>query len=238
VKTNAAGNIVSTSLTPMSPLFQVGALPGTKTQQLLESIAYVPQGNSATVQGLTAFLVATSNPDNYGQLDVYVTPRGTSVTGPVQADSEIEQASQVSSIITPLDQHGSSVLLGNNLMVPLDQSVLYIRPLYVTSSSNSLPQLKYVIAVFNQDVGIEPTLAGALSDVLGANITVGPSSSTPTTPPSTKSGQTAQAYLKQAADDYTAAQAALQAGNLGNYQSDVNAMNKQLQLAQNALGKK
>jgi hypothetical protein len=234
VQTNAAGNIVSTSLTPMSPLFQVGALPGTKTQQLLESIAYVPQGNSATVQGLTAFLIATSNPDDYGQLNVYVTPRGTSVTGPVQADSEIEQASQVSSIITPLDQHGSSVLLGNNLMVPLDQSVLYIRPLYVTSSSNSLPQLKYVIAVFNQDVGIEPTLAGALSDVLGANITVGPS---PSTPPS-RSGQTAQAYLKQAAADYTAAEAALQAGNLGKYQSDFNAMYKQLQLAQNALSKK
>jgi uncharacterized membrane protein (UPF0182 family) len=237
VQTNAAGNIVSTSLTPMSPLFQVGALPGTKTQQLLESIAYVPQGNSATVQGLTAFLIATSDPDNYGQLNVYVTPRGTSVTGPVQADSEIEQASQVSSIITPLDQHGSSVLLGNNLMVPLDQSVLYIRPMYVTSSTNSLPQLKYVIAVFNQDVGISPTLAGALSEVLGANVTVGPSTGTPSTPPS-KSGQTAEAYLKQAAADYTSAQAALQAGNLGAYQSDVNAMNKELQLAQNALAKK
>jgi uncharacterized membrane protein (UPF0182 family) len=238
VQTNAAGNIVSTSLTPMSPLFQVGALPGTKTQQLLESIAYVPQGNSGTVQGLTAFLIATSDPDNYGQLTVYVTPRGTSVTGPVLADSEIEQASQVSSIITPLDQHGSSVLLGNNLMVPLDQSVLYIRPLYVTSSSNSLPQLKYVIAVFNQDVGIEPTLAGALSDVLGANISVGNSTGPSSTSPSTKAGQTAQAYLKQAATDYTSAQAALQAGNLGSYQNDVNSMNKQLQLAQAALGKK
>jgi uncharacterized membrane protein (UPF0182 family) len=236
VQTNAAGNVVSRSLTPMSPLFQVGALPGTKTQQLLESIAFVPQGNSATVQGLTAFLIATSNPDDYGQLNVYVTPRGTSVTGPVQADSEIEQDSKVSSTTSLLDQHGSIVLLGNNLMVPLDQSVLYVRPMYVTSSTNSLPQLKYVIAVFNQDVGIEPTLAGALSDVLGANITVGPSTG-PSTPPS-KSGQTAQAYLKQAAADYTAAEAALQAGNLGNYQSDVNAMNKQLQLAQNALAKK
>ena len=55
------------------------------------------------------------------------------------------------------------MLLGNNLMVPLDQSVLYIRPLYVTSTSNPLPQLRYVIAVFNQDVAIEPTLSGALS---------------------------------------------------------------------------
>ncbi len=231
--TDAAGNIISSSLSSMNPVYQVGSLPQANHQQLLESLAYVPAGNSSTVQSLTAFIMATSDPKNYGQLQVYETPRGTSVTGPVQADSEIQQNSKVSSIITPLDQHGSSVLLGNNLMVPLDQSVLYIRPLYVTSTSNPLPQLRYVIAVFNQDVGIEPTLAGALSDVLGANVPTGKPTTTPTTP--SKSGQTSAYYLKQASADYAAAQAALGAGNLGLYQSQVNAMYRQLQLAQNAL---
>jgi hypothetical protein len=176
-------------------------------------------------------------------LNVYVTPRGTSVTGPVQADSEIQQTSAVSSIITLQDQHGSEVLLGNNLMVPLDQSVLYIRPLYVTSTSNSLPQLRYVIAVFNQDVSISPTLSGALSQVLGANISAGSSSGPSTgttgggTTGGTTSGATAASYLKQASADYVAAQSALQAGNLGEYQTDVNAMNEQLKLAQAALAK-
>jgi uncharacterized membrane protein (UPF0182 family) len=122
-------------------------------------------------------------------------------------------------------------------MVPLDQSVLYIRPLYVTSTSNPLPQLRYVIAVFNQVVSIEPTLTGALSGVLGAGIGSGGGSSTgPSTGPS-KGGQTASDYLKRAVADYTNAQAALQAGNLGQYQSDVNAMNRQLLAAQNALSK-
>ena len=192
-------------------------------------------------------MIATSNRDDYGRLNVYVTPRGTSVTGPVQADSEIEQNSEVSSIITPLDQHGSSVLLGNNLMVPLDQSVLYIRPLYVTSTTNSLPQLKYIIAVFNQDVGISPTLDGALSDVLGTTISSGSSTSTSSsTSSSTKTssgstsatGQSAQIYLQQAAADYSAAQTALKAGNLGAYQTDVNNMDTALQNAQTALGEK
>jgi len=240
IRTNSAGDVVGSSLAPMSPIFQVGALPQTKNQQLLEEVAYVPSGNSGTVQGLTAFMIATSNKGNYGQLNVYVTPRGTSVTGPVQADSEMEQAHQVSSIISLLDQHGSQVLLGNNLMVPLDQSVLYIRPLYITSTSNSLPQLQYVIAVFNQDVAISPTLAGALSSVLGANVSVGPgggsSTGTSTGTGTTTSGQSAQSYLKQATADYTAAQAALTAGDLGLYQSDLKAMDKQLLLAQSALG--
>lgn len=241
---DAAGNVISSSLAPMSPLLQVGALPNESQQQLLESIAFVPSGNSSTVQGLTAFMIVTSNKNNYGQLNVYETPRGTSVLGPVQADSAIQQTSAVSSIITPLDQHGSNVLLGNNLMVPLDQSVLYIRPLYVSSSSNPLPQLRYVIAVFNQQVGIAPTLSGALSQVLGVNI-AGSGTSTGTGTGSTGSGspggspvggRSATYYLQQAAGYYSAAQSALTAGDLGTYQADVNAMNGQLQLAQTALG--
>lgn len=232
---NAAGAIVSTSLTPMSPVFQVGSLPQANHQQLLESVAYVPAGNSSTVQGLTAFMIATSNPNDYGKLNVYVTPRDISVLGPLQADSEIQQNSKVSSIITPLDQHGSSVLLGSNLMVPLDQSVLYIRPLYVTSTSNPMPQLKYVIAVFNQDVGIEPTLAGALSDALRANITGGRLGSGGSGPGSNKVGKSAKTYVLQALKDAAAAQTALRAGDLGTYQREVNAMSKQLQLAQSAL---
>ena len=231
--TNNAGNVVSTSLTPMSPIFQVGSLPSVNHEQLLENVAYVPAGNSATVQSLSAFLIATSDPSDYGELHAYITPRGSPVIGPVQADSEIQENANVSSTITLLDQHGSSVLLGNNLMVPLDQSVLYVRPLYVTSSSNTLPQLKYVIAVFNQDVAIEPTVGQALSAVLGANI-LG------TTPPpsgGSGSGHTAAYYLTQAAKDYSSAQSALQKGNLGQYQDYVNLMNKELQLAQSALTK-
>ena len=75
------------------------------------------------------------------------------MTGPVQADSEIQQnAVALQGHHRCSTRTGITVLLGNNVMVPLDQSVLYIRPLYVTSTSNPLPQLRYVIAVFNQDV--------------------------------------------------------------------------------------
>jgi uncharacterized protein len=236
VTENSAGDILSTSNTPMSPVFTVGALPNTREQQLLESIDFVPSGNSSTVQNLTGFMIATSNPNNYGQLNVYDTPPGETVTGPLQADSEIEQNSNVSSTITLLDQHGSEVLLGNALTVPLDSSILYIRPLYVTSTTNPMPQLRYVIAVFNQQVGIEPTLNAALSVVLGATVsgttppsTTGPSTTTPQT------NSTVAQYLAQASSDWTSAQAALAKGELGTYQQDVNDMNQQIKLAEAAL---
>ena len=97
-----------------------------------------------------------------------------------------------------------------------------------------MPQLRYVIAVFNQDVSIEPTLAQALSDVLGANVT-GISTGTTPTKPGGSSTKTVAAYLAAASQDYANAQAALAKGNLGLYQSDVERMNQQLLLAQNAL---
>jgi uncharacterized membrane protein (UPF0182 family) len=212
----------------MEPITQVMALPGQQKQQLVTLSSYVPAGATATVQGLTGFLTVTSNADNYGQLTSYVTPRGTSVTGPVQANSEINQNARVSTIITPLDQHGSNVLLGHNMMIPLHNSVLYIRPLYVTSSATPLPQLKYVIAVFNQDVAIESSLSAALSEVLGANVGNGGSGG------GEPSGTT-QTYLAQAAAAYAEAQRQLKAGNLAAYQEQIDKMGSLLVKAQSAL---
>jgi uncharacterized membrane protein (UPF0182 family) len=233
VTTDAQGNPIAIGYAPMHPVVGVGSLPQASHQQLLETLAFVPAGNAGTIQTLTAFMVATSDHSDYGQLHVYEMPRGQSVTGPAQADSEIQANAAVSSIITPLDQHGSQVLLGNDLLVPLDQSVLYIRPLYVTAQSNSLPQLRYVIAVFNQKVVIASTLAGALSQVFGSEVSTGGGGGG-----TTKPGQNANYYLTLASRDYAAAQAALSAGNLGSYQADVNAMNAALIQAQKALGTK
>ncbi len=227
VVTNAQNEVISSTLSPMSPIYQVMSLPGQSTQQLLLSTAFVPAGGSETVQGLSAFMIASSDPDDYGDLNVYITPRGQSVIGPVQADTEIEQSATVSKIITPLDQHGSSVLLGNNLMIPLTNSVLYVRPMYVTSTANPLPQLKYVIAVFNSKVGIAQSLPEALSDVLGGGSTV--------TPPSGGGGRTVAEYLTLAATAYDDAQTALKNGDLSAYQTAVNQMNHYIQLAQSEL---
>jgi uncharacterized membrane protein (UPF0182 family) len=231
--TDVNGNTVSSTLSPMAPIYQVGSLPLVNHQQLLESVAFVPAGNSGTVQNLSAFMMATSDSSDYGQLHVYVTQRGQSNPGPAQVDSEIAANAQVSAEYTLLGRTGSTVLLGNDLMVPLDQSVLYIRPFYVSATSNPMPQLRFVIAVFNQQVGISPTLSGAIAAVLGGTIPTTSGGSTPGG--TTKKGQTAAYYLAQASSDYTAAQAALKAGNLGAYQTDVQDMNQQLGLAQKAL---
>ena len=238
---NSQGFVVTSSAQRMAPIYQVNSLPGTTAQTFTISDAYVPKSNSLHIQNLTGFMIATSDPKNYGKLSVYVTPSGQNTIGPVMADSQIQQNTKVSSIITPLDQHGSSVLLGNTLMIPINQSMLYVRPLYVTSSSNSLPQLKYVIAVFNSHVDIETSLSAALSTVLAADVSVpsgGSSGGSGTS--SGKVPSAISALLDQATASYQAAQTALKAGDLAGYQSNIQAMYAALlqaqALAQNSTG--
>ncbi len=147
----------------------------------------------------------------------------------------MSQNHQVSSEITLLDQHGSEVLLGNTLMVPVGQSMLYLRPLYVASTSIPLPQLTYVIGSLGQKVVIESTVSQTLSDLL--NTVVSTSGSTPSSPTgATGTVPTAvQKALTAAQNDYTQALAELKAGNLGTYQSDISAMQQEITIAQQAL---
>jgi uncharacterized membrane protein (UPF0182 family) len=200
----------------------------------------VPASQS-TVSGssnlnVSAFMIGTQDPGDYGDLTVYETPQGT--PGPANADQYISGNRTVSSDITLYDQHGSEVLLGNTLMVPVGRSIVYLRPLYVASSANPLPQLTDVIGVLGQRVVIESSLSQTLSTLLGTSIsTPGGSPATgPSTGPSTGTVPTqVQDELNAAQSYYDQALTALKAGDLGTYQSDINSMDSEIQSAQSAL---
>ncbi|HEY6427289.1 MAG TPA: hypothetical protein VIX84_08650, partial [Acidimicrobiales bacterium] len=210
------------------------------TQELTISEGFVPAStsNSASASqnlNLRAFMVGGSDPSNYGRLTVYETPQGT--PGPANADLEISANQAVSKDISLLDTNGSVVLLGETLMVPIGDSMVYLRPLYVAATTKPQPQLQYVVAVLGKGAFIESSLSAVLQDVLQTTIAsqspgVGSGTGTGTgTVPSSVSQDLAQAQT-----DYTNAQAALQAGNLGQYQTDIAAMEQQIAAAQGVLG--
>jgi uncharacterized membrane protein (UPF0182 family) len=245
VTTNAQGQVTGGSLQRMSPLYQELQQPGVAGQSFTISDAYVPAAQGSSIQNLSAFIMADSDPGQYGQLRAYVTQPGHSVVGPALADSYIEANSTVSKQISLLDQHGSQVLLGNILMVPIQQSMLYVRPLYTESTGNPEPQLRDVIAVFGQRVSMAPTLDGALTQALGVTVGTGsvttatttPTSAVPATTPKhgTSTEQEAAADLTQAAQDYTKAQSDLKSGTLGGYQKEVAAAQQEEAKAQSLL---
>jgi uncharacterized membrane protein (UPF0182 family) len=237
---NQENQVVSQSAARMAPLYQVNALPGSATQTFTVTDAYVPASQSS-VSGsnnlnLSAFMIGTSDPGDYGHLIVYETPQGT--PGPANADQYIQADHTVSQDITLYDQHGSEVLLGNTLMVPVAHSIIYLRPFYVASSSNPLPQLTDVIGVLGQKVVVKPSLSQTLSTLLKTPVSTPGGTSGGGTSTGTGTGTVStqvQNELAAAQSDYEQALAALKTGDLGTYQSDINAMYAAIQLAQSAL---
>ena len=235
---NNQGQLVSTTPARMSPQYQVYSLPGTHPDQQLFTVsdAFVPasqtnlSGNNQNFN-LTAWMVGLADPGHYGQLNLYETPQGTA--GPANADAEISANKTVSSDITLLDQHGSEVLLGETLMVPIANSMVYLRPLYASPTTNPQPQLQYVVGVLGKTVQIDTSLSAVLSDLLQTTVSL-PSesgvSSTGTVP------LAVAGLLQQAQTDYTNALAALKANNLGQFQTDISLMQQAITQAQQVIG--
>jgi uncharacterized membrane protein (UPF0182 family) len=238
--TNAQGQIVSTQIARMAPLYETFALPGQNNVSFNLIDAYVPYSQSNARQTLSGFLVAGSDPGSYGKLTAYVTPAGVDTDGPALIDSRIQENPAVSQEITLLNQAGSEVLLGNVLMLPVGQSMLYFRPLYVQSSRNAYPQLQYVIAVYSTPQGstvtMDKTLSAAISDIFQGLAIPGPSPTGPTPSQGAAASAEVKSLIAQANQDFQQAEADLKAGNFSAYGTDIANLQSVLQELSQASG--
>ena len=149
-------------------------LPGEDDLKYVILRPYVPISAEDTRRELAAFMVAvgdcggsTSDEcDDYGRLLVYTTPSGD-IDGPALVNSKIQSDPGIAQRITLLDQQGSRVDFGDMLLVPVDQSILYVRPLYVIAESTQVPELQQVIVVLDESVVMCPRLDQALDALFG-----------------------------------------------------------------------
>ncbi len=236
VTTNAAGFPISTQVSSMPPLYEQITLPNSNRSHFGLVEAFVPISQSQVQQNLTGIMVGVTNGGTSERLVNLVTPTGQQIDGPALAAARITAQTSISQEISLLDQHGSQVQLGSMMIVPLGQNLMYIRPLYVASTQNQLPEIKQVIVVYGTQVAMEPTLAGALNDIFGVNIpgvqgsnqlsASSQSGSSGTSQPASPTGTTGKSTstISKAASLYVQAQAALKSGNLALYQQDINAI--------------
>lgn len=229
VSTSPTGSPSAATATSLSgtsarytPVYQLIQLPdqASPTFNLIEPL--VPQSANDQLRTLSALLVADSSAANYGQLQAFVTTRG-GIEGPSLVNAAINSDAAISKQITLLDSGGSTALLGTVMELPIADSLIYIRPLYVSSSQTDFPQLQDVIAVYGNEISMEPTLNQALAGVFGTSSTP---SSTPSSSSSTPSSSAAvssevRTLVSEALADYDAAQSALGSADLGAYQEDV-----------------
>ncbi len=111
---------------------------------------------------MVSWLAAGSDGDSYGELTLYKFPKGKNVYGPLQIEKRINSNTEISQMMTLWGSGGSSVIRGNMITIPVKNSLIYVEPIYITSGKNTFPELKMVIAAYDNKISIEPTLAQAL----------------------------------------------------------------------------
>jgi uncharacterized membrane protein (UPF0182 family) len=137
-------------------------------------------------QNMIAWVSAGQDPETYGEVTVYRFPKGILVPGPMQVEAVIDQDEEISKSISLWNQGGSRVIRGNTLVLPVEGSILYIEPLYLSAEQSEIPELKKVLAVHDSRVVMADTLQEAVAMVLSG---VGP------TPPPT--GETLQELIAE-----------------------------------------
>ena len=154
----------------MSPYRTIVELPDSDEAEYVVLRAFVPLDDEDTRKELAAFIVGRSDKDNYGKLAVY-RPPSSNFDGPALAEERIRNDEEVASLQTLLSQRGSTVLFGELLLVPIEDSILYVRPLYVQAEGDStVPELVQVIVAVGEDVVMADSLQDALETLTNSSL--------------------------------------------------------------------
>ena len=145
----------------MKPYYTIMKLPGEDNEEYILMLPYTPRGKS----NLSAWMVARSDGEQYGKLDVYTFPKQKLVFGPSQMVARINQDAEISRQISLWDQRGSSVIQGTLLVIPIEESLVYVRPLYLKADAGKIPELKRVIVGYEDNIAMERTLEEALGKI-------------------------------------------------------------------------
>ena len=138
-------------------------LPEEKNAEFIYMVPFTPRGKD----NLAAWMVARNDGDVYGKLRVYRLSRQSLVFGPRQIVNRINQNTEIARQVSLWDQRGSQVIRGDLLVIPIEESVLYVQPLYLRAEGGRIPELKRVIVAYQNQVVMQETLEGALADLFG-----------------------------------------------------------------------
>lgn len=143
----------------LEPYYTVMKLPEEKNPEFILMLPFTPKRKD----NLAAWLVARNDGDHLGELVVYGFPKDRLVFGPQQIANRINQEAEIARQISLWDQRGSQAILGTLLVIPIEESLIYVQPLYLRSQGGRIPELKRVVVAYENSIAMEPTLDGALA---------------------------------------------------------------------------
>lgn len=171
---------------------------------------------------MSAFLVADSTPGRYGRLIDYRMPRGSLVEGTGQVGNRIDQDDEISQQFTLWRGQGSTVVLGDMLVVPIEDSIVYVQPVYLEAEAGGIPEFRRVIVAYGDIIEWDNSLDVTLAEVFGSADGEAPQPEPEPEPdPEPPPVGSAEELLNQAAIAFEEARAALRQGDLALYQEKV-----------------
>ena len=151
----------------MEPYFMIMRLPGERKEEFVLLSGFNPSGRD----NMIALMVARMDPPQYGGLIAYQFPKQKLVFGPRNIQARINQDPVISQQISLWNQQGSRVITGSLLAIPIDQSLIYVQPLYLAAAEQgALPELRRVVVAYGNQIAMEPTLEAALARIFGGHV--------------------------------------------------------------------
>ncbi|MEH2132266.1 MAG: UPF0182 family protein [Nostoc sp.] len=168
---------------PVEPYYLITSLPtvpfvdvrisereASRREEFILLLPYTPKQRT----NLIAWLAARSDGKNYGTLFLYVFPKERLVYGPEQIEARINQDPVISQQISLWNRQGSRAIQGNLLVIPIEQSLLYVEPIYLEATQNSLPTLVRVVVAYENRIVMAQTLEQALQGIFKPEVTPAP----------------------------------------------------------------
>ena len=143
----------------MQPYYTIMRLPGEKDAEFIQMLPFTPRRRD----NLAAWLVARSDGEHYGRLRVFEFPKQKLVFGPRQVVARIAQDQVISPQITLWNQQGSQVIWGTLMVIPIEESLICVRPLYRRAQGGRIPELTRVIVAYENRIVMEETLEEGLA---------------------------------------------------------------------------
>ena len=207
----------------MEPYYIIAKLPGHEREEFILMTPFTP----STKSNMIAWLAAKNDQPDYGKLIVYKFPKEKLIFGPMQIEARIDQDSEISQQLTLWGQKGSTVIRGNLLVIPIEESIIYVEPLYLRAEKGEIPELKKVIVSNGSDVVMGNNLEAALEKLFARTfkekeVVV------------TGEEKTLKDLIKEAAGYYESAQEFAREGNWSKYGEELQKLEQTLKLLQEA----
>ncbi len=207
-------------------------LPDREKEEFVLMVPYTPREKD----NMVSWLAAMNDGDDYGKLISYKLPKQKLVYGPMQIEKRIDQDTEISKELTLLDQQGSDVIRGGLFTIPIDNSLLFVEPIYLQSTGDerNLPEVKRVIVSYGDRVVMGESLQDSLNQIFGLQPEQEPqekpdASQVPqTNKPPVAVGTEQQELIKKANTLFDQAEKAQQSGNWKEYGERLNELKEVL----------